>query len=420
MDQLNFVMVFVEGILSFLSPCVLPILPVYLAILAKNKAVDGEINVGENGEVNRGSQFILLRNTFLFVLGIATTFFILGLGIGAFRTFINEYKRYFLMGGGLFVLVMGFFYIGDLNIPFLQRERKFHMQVKEMNPLVAYLLGFTFSFGWTPCIGPLLASVLVLASTSKSHVTGFILIGVYTLGFIIPFMLLAIFSEKMLKLLNGIKLKMSLLQKVGGYLLLIMGFVLLVNGIRTPKFVVPKGENTTIGTSSTDNTSQKEEAVDGKSDETNTEQEDKDHPVAPDFTLTDQYGNTHTLSDYKGKTVFLNFWATWCPPCKAEMPDIQDLYETRGLNKEDVIVLGVAFPNMGDEKSKEGIIEFLEENEYTFPVVMDEEGALAYYYGISAFPTTFIINRDGNVEGYLQGMMQRDMMDQVIDNTKNK
>ena len=230
MDQLNFVMVFLEGILSFLSPCVLPILPVYLAILARSKGVD------ESNELVEGKhkKFILLRNTFLFVLGIATTFFILGLGIGAFKTFINEYKRYFLMGGGIFILVMGLFYIGDLNIPFLQRERKFHMQVKEMNPIVAYLLGFTFSFGWTPCIGPLLASVLVLASTS-SRGTGFMLIGVYTLGFIIPFMILAIFSEKMLALLDRVKLKMSLLQKIGGYLLLIMGFFLLVSGIIAPK-----------------------------------------------------------------------------------------------------------------------------------------------------------------------------------------
>ena len=133
----------------------------------------------------------------------------------------------------------------------------------------------------------------------------------------------------------------------------------------------------------------------------------------------DQYGNSHTLSDYKGKTVFLNFWATWCPPCKEEMPDIQNLYEDRGLNEEDVIVLGVAFPNMGREKSKDGVIKFLEEHEYTFPVVMDEEGILAYYYGISAFPTTFVINPDGTVEGYLQGMMSREMMDEVIDRTRN-
>lgn len=413
MENLNVVVVFLEGILSFLSPCVLPILPVYLAVLARS-AGNGEINILEDEEAHKAQKRVLLRNTLLFVLGIATTFFILGVGIGAFKSFLNEYKRYFLIGGGLFIIVMGFFYIGDLNIPFLQKERKFRMQVKEMNPLAAYLLGFTFSFGWTPCIGPLLASVLVMASTSSSQGTGFMLIGVYTLGFIIPFMLLAIFSEKMLKLLDRVKLKMSMIQKIGGYLLLIVGFILFVNGIRTPKFVAPNANSTV----SEQNEVQQNQA--NSKDEVQTEEpaQEEERPQAPDFTLVDQYGNTHTLSDYKGKTVFMNFWATWCPPCRAEMPDIEQIYKDYGLNEEEVIVLGVAFPNMGNEKSKEEVIEFLEKDGYTFPVVMDEEGALAYYYSISAFPTTFLINPDGSVEGYVQGMMTRESMDDVIKQTQ--
>ncbi|MEG0711279.1 MAG: cytochrome c biogenesis protein/redoxin [Niameybacter sp.] len=405
MEKINFVVVFLEGILSFLSPCVLPILPVYLAVLARSASEGASREVEGKERIQKESKKVLLRNTFLFVLGIATTFFILGMGIGAFQGFLAEYKRYFLMGGGIFILIMGFFYIGDLNIPFLQRERKFHMQVKEMNPLIAYLLGFTFSFGWTPCIGPLLASVLVMASTSSSHNQGFMLIGVYTLGFIIPFMLVAVFSEKMLQLLDRVKLKMNMIQKIGGYLLLVVGCLLLANGIRTPKFEVPSG-----GSVVAPGNEQKE----GQGEEESVEQLQQ----APDFTLTDQYGNTHTLSAYKGKTVFLNFWATWCPPCKEEMPDIEALYKDYGLNAEDVVVLGVAFPNMGDEKSKEEVIQFLEDEGYTFPVVMDEEGALAYYYGISAFPTTFLINPDGTVEGYLRGMMSREMMDEVISKTR--
>ncbi|MEG0951401.1 MAG: TlpA disulfide reductase family protein, partial [Niameybacter sp.] len=174
---------------------------------------------------------------------------------------------------------------------------------------------------------------------------------------------------------------------------------------RTPKFEVPSG-----GSVVAPGNEQKE----GQGEEESVEQLQQ----APDFTLTDQYGNTHTLSAYKGKTVFLNFWATWCPPCKEEMPDIEALYKDYGLNAEDVVVLGVAFPNMGDEKSKEEVIQFLEDEGYTFPVVMDEEGALAYYYGISAFPTTFLINPDGTVEGYLRGMMSREMMDEVISKTR--
>ena len=139
---------------------------------------------------------------------------------------------------------------------------------------------------------------------------------------------------------------------------------------------------------------------------------------APDFTLTDQYGQTHTLSDYQGKTVFLNFWATWCGPCKMEMPDIQALYEDWDENAGELVVLGVAGPNIGQEGSAEDITAFLEENGYTYHVVMDETGTLFYQYGISAYPTTFMIDTEGNVFGYVQGAVSREVMDDIVEQTR--
>ena len=138
---------------------------------------------------------------------------------------------------------------------------------------------------------------------------------------------------------------------------------------------------------------------------------------APDFTLTDQYGETHTLSDYQGKTVFLNFWATWCGPCKMEMPDIQALYEEWDENAGDLVVLGVAGPGIGREGSAEDITAFLEANGYTYPVVMDDTGTLFYQYGISAYPTTFMIDPEGNVFGYVQGAVSREIMDDIVEQT---
>ena len=143
-------------------------------------------------------------------------------------------------------------------------------------------------------------------------------------------------------------------------------------------------------------------------------------PVIPavDFELEDQYGNIHRLEDYRGKTIFLNFWATWCPPCKAEMPDIQKLYEKSATEGENaVIVLGVAAPNMGQEGSEEEIAAFMEEKGYTYPVLMDTEGELFASYGIMSFPTTFMIDRDGNVFGYVSGMLSADMMDSIVRQT---
>ena len=143
---------------------------------------------------------------------------------------------------------------------------------------------------------------------------------------------------------------------------------------------------------------------------------------APDFTLTDQYGNTHTLSDYKGKTVFLNFWATWCGPCQSEMPDIQALYEKYGENSGDLVVLGIANPKTdayptNREGTQEEVEQFLDERGYTFPVLMDTTGQVFAYYGISAFPTTFMIDANGNVYGYVPGAMSASIMESVVQQT---
>ena len=137
---------------------------------------------------------------------------------------------------------------------------------------------------------------------------------------------------------------------------------------------------------------------------------ESERPVvpAPDFTLTDQYGQEHTLSDYQGKTVFLNFWATWCGPCQREMPDIQALYEAYGENEGDLVVLGVANPKTEENPyAQDGTVDeveaFLTDGGYTFPVVMDTTGAVFAQYAVSAFPTTFMITAEGNVYGYVPG-----------------
>ncbi len=145
---------------------------------------------------------------------------------------------------------------------------------------------------------------------------------------------------------------------------------------------------------------------------------------AIDFELYDQFGELHTLADFKGKVIFLNFWATWCPPCVQEMPDIQSLYEAYGYNEEDVIILGVASPNDNNSYTREGstqsVIKFLEDNNYTYPTIMDSSGVLASSYGISAYPTTFMIDADSNVFGYVSGMLSYDIMVDIVEQTLNK
>ena len=131
--------------------------------------------------------------------------------------------------------------------------------------------------------------------------------------------------------------------------------------------------------------------------------------------MYDNYGNQHTLSEYKGKTVFLNFWATWCPPCREEMPYIEELYKEYNENKDDVIILGVASPNLGREGTEEHITEFLKDNEMTFPVVFDEKGSLMQGYGMNAFPSTLIIDKEGYITRYIPGAMNKETMKMLIE-----
>lgn len=415
MANLNFIVVFLEGVISLFSPCVLPIIPVYIAILTGSTGEKTD-NIYENRSKP-------ITNTILFVLGISTTFFILGMSMSYLSSFIFKNKQVLNIVGGIIIILMGIFFLGIIKLPSFGGSVKSSVQKREMSPLTAFLLGFTFSWGWSPCVGPMLASAIVMASNASSRVSGNIMILVYTLGFILPFLIIAIFYNKLANHLDKLNEHSDKIKKIGGILLIITGILMATGGM--DKFI--GAVNTDSIPVSTEK--EKEEVKEDKSEDTTkvTEEEDKNEEEeekkiipAKDFTLVDQNGETHILSDYKGKVVFLNFWATWCPPCKAEMPDIQALYEERGLNKEDVVVIGVASPNLGKEGSEEDIKNYLTENELSFPVVFDIDGSAVMNYQISAYPTTFIIDKDGNVEGYVPGAIPKDFMDKIIDDVLNK
>ena len=393
MGNINIFIVFIEGILSIFSPCILPILPIYLSMLANSTVSD------MNDSKFKSS--ILIRNTLFFTLGISTTFFILGASINALGSLFSTYKYIIMIIGGIIILIMGLFYLGVIKSEFLSREKRLSVKYKTMSPLAAFVLGFTFSFGWTPCIGPILASVLVMASTSNNILVANLLILVYTLGFILPFLIVAIFYSKLGKYLNKIKKHMETIKKISGILIILAGLIMLVNG-----FVDVNKQLNSKDESNIENNNYSTEENAG-------EEEERLAPI--DFTLYDNYGNKHTLSEYKGKTVFLNFWATWCPPCREEMPYIDELYEEYNKNQEDVIILGVASPNLGREGSQENITEFLESNGYKFPVVFDENGSLMYGYGMNSLPSTLIIDKDGYITTYVPGAMNKETMKKVIE-----
>ena len=425
MQNVNLFLVFIEGIVSFFSPCILPILPIYLSILS-NSSVE---NLKEGKTSFIGSS--LFKNTIFFALGISTTFFILGSSVKVLSMFFNENKDLIMFIGGSIIIIMGLFYMGIIKSSILNREKRFNVKFKEMKAITAFILGFTFSFGWTPCIGPILASVLVMVSSSSNHLSANLLIAVYTIGFILPFIITAMFYSKLFKTIDKIKSNMEIIKKIGGIILIVSGILMMVNGFGSISKHFNTSQNSKIESkqeeNKRENSTDKEENSDGNDSQKDSNNDnndkgsnDEDRIKSIDFTLTDQYGKTHKLSDYEGKVVFLNFWATWCPPCKEEMPYIEQLYKDYNKNNDDVVILGVASPNLGREGSREHVVNFLKEQGYTFPVVLDEDGALAYQYGINAFPTTFIIDKERYVTQYIPGAMDKATMASFIENQRNK
>ena len=438
--SISAVTVFLQGLLSFFSPCVLPLLPLYIGYLSGGTAVKGE-----DGKIHYKQSKVLVHTLF-FVAGVSFAFFLLGLGVSAVGGFFHSNQAMFARVGGILVMLFGLYQLGIFGTSsVLGREHRLPFQLDRlaMSPVTALLMGFTFSFAWTPCVGPALTSVLLMAASAATRSQGFGLIGVYTLGFVLPFLFVGLFTTRLLELFRKYRGVVRYTVKIGGILMVLMGILMFtgkmndvtgylsrISGTQVPRTermeegtVAEKaeadneGESTESGTGGPESTAASEEA----SGETAPAETAADaRPVIPavDFELEDQYGNIHRLEDYRGKTIFLNFWATWCPPCKAEMPDIQKLYEKSATEGEDaVIVLGVAAPNMGQEGSEEEIAAFMEKKGYTYPVLMDTEGELFASYGIMSFPTTFMIDRDGNVFGYVSGMLSADMMDSIVRQT---
>ncbi|MDO5516491.1 MAG: cytochrome c biogenesis protein/redoxin [Clostridium sp.] len=410
MDNIKIFVVFIEGILSVFSPCVLPILPVYISMLANSSI--------SNIKDSKYEKRVLIVNAFVFALGIGTTFFILGSSMNAFVQILNRYKNWIMIIGGAIVFIMGVFYLDIIKIKFLMRERKFRFKYKAMSPLSAFVLGFSFSFGWTPCIGPILSSVLVLASNSENIMESNILILFYTLGFVLPFLITAVFYNKLYKRVEFLKKHMDFIKGASGIVIVLIGAFIIVGGMQNIAY--EKEQKIQIGLEEIENDAQAQrEYNEQKNNGTYIGGSNLYLGASPaDFKLYDQNGEVHTLTEYKGKTVFLNFWATWCGPCRGEMPYIQELYEKYGENNGDVIILGISTPNLRSNDSKEEIIKFISNNGYDFPTVIDEKAEVMHNYNISAFPSTYVISREGNIVSFIPGALEKEDMERIIENAK--
>ena len=382
---MNPILVFAEGVLSFFSPCILPLLPIYMGYLSQNaKSVD------ENGNVvvRRSS---VIKYTIWFILGVSCTFLLMALAVHSARNVFEAYHAEISLFGAAVVLLMGLIQLDVIRIPFLMQDHSLlhKLNLHKMNGLTAFLMGFLFSFSWTPCIGPYLTSIVAMAASSADALQGLLLIGWYALGFLLPFLALGLFTGEMLSLLKKKQKLFQMAIKLGGVLLIGMSLWMGAQAIDELK----KGS-----------------AVRGSSSLSYEERELKSDY---DFILYDQTGAIHQLSDYEGKTVVVTFVASWCHYCTMEMTALDLTWD----EDPEVVHLFVIQPG-GNDLSKEELLAWIDELGYEFPILFDEDGSVFYNYGVSGLPTNYFVFPNGEMHGYVPGYLTSEQMNEIIELTK--
>lgn len=223
-SELNVLLAMAAGLLSFLSPCVLPLLPSYLCFIAGVSFAELQGTVA-----NPRTRRAILANSLLFILGFSLVFIALGAGATLIGQILFESQVVIRRVGGAFVILMGLYVAGWLRIPFLMREWRPGLSHRPAGYLGAVLTGITFAAGWTPCIGPILGSILTLASVTQTASTGILMLAAYSLGLAIPFLLSSLMIDRFLTFFDRFKRFFPIVTRGSGIILIAVGFLLVTD-----------------------------------------------------------------------------------------------------------------------------------------------------------------------------------------------
>ena len=224
MGNISLITAFGAGILSFISPCVLPIVPGYLSFIS-GVSID-ELKGKKSNAINR-----VFFNSLFFVLGFSVVFISLGASATFISSFLNNYMHIIGKIAGALIIILGLHYIGLFRIKWLNYEKRFHVGSKQLGMLGSFFIGFAFAFGWTPCIGPILATILAMAAAEETVWRGILLLSFYSAGLALPFLLTALAFNAFLSISSRIKRHFRLVEIVGGVFLVIVGFLIFTDSL---------------------------------------------------------------------------------------------------------------------------------------------------------------------------------------------
>lgn len=389
---------FLAGVASFLSPCVLPLVPGYVSLIS---GVSIDRLKGEGGSKSSARRAVII-NSIAFNIGLSMIFLSLGAAAGLVGGSIlsNVWVRVI---GGLVIIGFGLQLIGLLKIGALYKDTRFFSQQKPRGILGSFTLGMAFAAGWTPCIGPILGGIIGLAATSGGWRSGLLLSSFYSAGLAVPFLLTGIGINQFLGFYSKFRKHLHKVEVVSGAILILIGLVVAL-GLTTRlnssalAGLIPNAEKW-VESWSKKNGGTPATAPVAKNSAPLT--------PAPDIALKTLDDQSFRLSSLRGRVVVLNFWATWCIPCRAEIPELNAMQ--KDLGDKGLTIIGASWND-----TTEGIKEFQSDIKQDYTVLTGGEDVQDKFGGIPSLPTTYIIDRDGNIREKIIGGRDRESFEAVV------
>jgi cytochrome c-type biogenesis protein len=379
------VIAFLAGILSCASTCFLPLVPAYVSFMG------GQAASAASASPMR-QQVRVLTNALLFVGGFTTAFVALGAAAGLVGADLQQYKPVLGKVAGIALVLMGIALLGGL--PWLMRERRLAVAHRlPRAPWAMYVVGLAFAIGWTPCISPVLTAILIKAADAGTAGQGAVLLGAYSLGLGVPFLVAAGLIGTFTRAVTRIRGALPAINGVAAVLMIGMGLLVFTNRLTIlnsyfPYFAPPFQDALSARALGNEAPSLPASLVTPI----------KTGTLAPDFTLTNVEGQPVTLSSLHGKPVLITFWATWCVPCREELPVISAAYLAN--RDQGFTVIAVDF----GQETPDTIRKFwtnLDLQPAPFP---DPDGRVSTLYGVglktTGLPVSVFVGRDGRVRNY--------------------
>lgn len=374
---------FAAGILSFLSPCVLPLVPGYISLIS-----GVSIDRLKDGTSSRRA---VVMNSLAFNAGLSVIFLVLGTTAGLVGAAITS-NPWVRIIGGIVIIAFGLQLIGLLKISALYKDTRFFSDEKPRGMLGSAALGVAFAAGWTPCIGPILGGIIGLAATSGGWRSGLVLSAFYSAGLAVPFLLTGLGINKFLSFYSSFRRHLHKVEVASGIVLILVGLLVMTGQstlLATSRFMAwfPNAEGWLKVKDPT--------PVVPSSTAANTQFE-----TVPDVEFQTLAGKPFRLKDLKGQVVLLNFWATYCIPCREEIPALNSLQHD--LQAQGLKIIGASLDDTAD-----GVNAYQKDvTKFDYEVLLGGSDAKTKF-AQSVLPTTYLIDRGGRIRQKIIGARDR-------------